>query len=68
MKDKNVIFLPEDDHEIWVLENFRIHETWILYALELMKQGEVILAKDFIMETHLHARILKDQDNYAMSL
>ena len=32
LKDKHVIFVPEDDHEIWVLENFRIHEIWILYA------------------------------------
>lgn len=43
-----------------VLESIRIHEVWIQYAEELLKWGEFIKAKEFIMEANLHARILKD--------
>ena len=48
-----------------VLESIRIHEVWLQYAQELLKWGEYIRAKDFIIEANLHARILKDQDSYA---
>lgn len=41
---------------------------WILYADELMKWGEFVKAKEYILESYLHSRILKDQDNYAWSL
>jgi hypothetical protein len=50
----------EDDQEPLVLESIKIHEVWILYADELLKWGEYIKAKDFIIETNLHSRILKD--------
>ena len=50
-----------------MLENIRIHEVWIQYAEELIKWGEYIKAKDFILESNLHSRILKDQDNYSKS-
>lgn len=58
----------EDDLEPLVLESLKIHEVWIIYADELLKWGEFIKAKDFILESYMHARILKDQDNYAWSL
>ncbi len=41
---------------------------WILYADELLKWGEFVKAKEYILEAYLHSRILKDQDNYAWSL
>jgi hypothetical protein len=40
----------------------------LLYAEELLKWGEFIRAKDFILETNIHARILKDQELYSQSL
>lgn len=67
LKDKMVSFTFEHETEPVVLENIRIHEVWILYAEELIKWGEFIKAKDFILETNIHSRILKDQDNYSKS-
>lgn len=60
LKDKFVSFHFEDDLEAVVLESLKIHEVWIMYADELLKWGEFIKAKDFILETYLHSRILKD--------
>lgn len=51
-----------------VIESIRIHEIWILYAEELLKWGEFITAKPFILEANLHSRILKDQNIYSKSL
>jgi hypothetical protein len=68
MVEKYVIFGIEDEAEPLVLESIRIHEVWALYAEELLKWGEFILAKEFVMEVTLHSRILKDQDTYANSL
>lgn len=68
LKDKYVSFHFEEDLDPLVLESLKIHEVWILYADELLKWGDFISAKDFILETYLHARILKDQDNYAWAL
>jgi hypothetical protein len=55
-----VTFGSEDEKEPFVLESLRVHEVWILYAEELIKWGEYIKAKDFILESNLHSRILKD--------
>ena len=60
LKDKNVNFHFEDDLEPLVLESLKIHEIWVLYADELLRWGEFIRAKDYILESYLHARILKD--------
>lgn len=68
LKDKTVNFHVIDEYEPLVLESIRVHEVWLQYAQELLKWGEYIKAKDFIIEANLHARILKDQDNYALSL
>lgn len=33
---------------------------WLLYAEELMKWGEFVKAKEYMLEVNIHARILKD--------
>jgi hypothetical protein len=68
LKDKAVAFNFEDDKEPMVLEQIKIHEMWLAYAEELLKWGEFVRAKDFILEVNIHARILKDQESYAQSL
>ena len=68
LKDKNVAFPYEDEQEPLVLEQIKIHEIWIQYAEELLKWGEFVRAKEFILETNIHSRILKDQEIYAQSL
>ena len=60
LRDKFVPFHLEDEQEPLVLESIKIHEIWHSYSEELMKWGEYIKAKDFIVETNLHSRILKD--------
>lgn len=49
-----------DEYEPVILESIKIHEIWILYAEELLRWGEFIKAKDFVLESNMHARILKD--------
>jgi hypothetical protein len=68
LKDKQVAFPFEDEKEPLVLEQLKVHELWVLYAEELMRWGEFVRAKDFILESNIHARILKDQERYAQSL
>ena len=60
MKDKAVAFTFEESSEPQVLEQIKIHEMWIMYAEELLKWGEFVKAKEFILEVNIHARILKD--------
>lgn len=43
-----------------VVENIRIHESWLAYAEELVRWGEFVKAKTLLKEANLHARILKD--------
>jgi len=66
--DKFVPFTIESEAEPLVLESLSVHEVWLNYAEELLKWGEFIEAKPLIVEVNLHARILKDQDNYSRSL
>lgn len=68
LKDKAISFNFEDEKEPMVLEQIKIHEVWVQYAEELLKWGEFVRAKDFVLEVNIHARILKDQENYALSL
>jgi tetratricopeptide (TPR) repeat protein len=51
-----------------VLEQIRIHESWLQLAEEHIKWGDYVKAKDLLKEVNLHSRILKDQANYAKSL
>lgn len=51
-----------------VIEQPRIHESWLWLAEEHLKWGNYPRAKDLLKEVNLHARILKDQPNYARSL
>jgi hypothetical protein len=41
---------------------------WIQYAEELLRWGEFVKAKEFILEVSIHSRILKDQEIYSHSL
>jgi len=68
MKDKAVAFPYEDEKEPLVLEQVKVHEVWIHYAEELLKWGEFVRAKEFILEVNIHSRILKDQEIYSQSL
>ena len=68
MKDKAVAFSFEEEKEPMILESIKIHEIWIQYAEELLRWGEFIKAKDFILEANIHSRILKDQEVYSQSL
>ena len=61
-------FLPERAMEPLVIEQIKIHESWLAYAEELIKWGEFVRAKELAKECNLHARILKDQDSYSSSL
>jgi len=60
LKSKNVAFPFEEDKEPVVLEQIKIHEMWIQYAEELLRWGEFVKAKEFILEVSIHSRILKD--------
>ena len=51
-----------------VLEQLRIHESWLQLAEEHIRWGAYVKAKDLLKEVNLHARILKDQAGYAQSL
>jgi len=51
-----------------VLEQIRIHESWLQLAEEHIKWGDYVRAKDLLTEVNVHSRILKDQPNYAKSL
>jgi len=43
-----------------VLEQIRIHESWLLLAEEHLKWGAFVKAKDLLKEVNMHSRILKD--------
>lgn len=60
LKDKVVAFPFDESSEPKVLEQIKIHETWINYAEELLRWGEFVRAKEFILEANIHSRILKD--------
>lgn len=68
LKDKAVAFTFEDDKEPFVLEQVKVYEVWLNYAEELLRWGEFVKAKEFILEVNIHSRILKDQDIYSQSL
>ena len=51
-----------------MLEQIRIHESWLELAEEQLKWGNYIIAKDLLQEVNVHARILKDQPSYARAL
>jgi len=68
LKSEHVPFEEGSAEEPHVVENIRIHESWLAYAEELVRWGEFVRAKVLLKESNLHARILKDQDSYAKSL
>jgi len=61
LKSKQIPFHPVEDGAPLVLEQLRIHESWLALAEEHIKWGHYVQAKDLLKEVNLHARILKDQ-------
>ena len=68
LKSKQIPFDPVDEGAPFVLEQIRIHESWLQLAEEHIKWGDYVKAKDLLKEVNGHSRILKDQPNYAKSL
>lgn len=68
LKSKQIAFRPVEEDAPLVLEQRRIHESWLLLAEEHIRWGNYVKAKSLLTEVNLHARILKDQPNYAKSL
>jgi hypothetical protein len=56
----NLPFEEESAEEPKVIENIRIHESWLELAVELLRWGEFTRAKSLVQESNLHSRILKD--------
>ena len=68
LKSKHIAFTSFEDSGPLVLEQIRIHESWLQLAEEHIKWGNYVRAKDLLKEVNLHARILKDQNLFATSL
>jgi len=68
LKSKHIPFHAAEDSAPVVLEQIRIHESWLALAEEHVKWGNYLRAKDLLKEVNLHARILKDQKLFATSL
>ena len=60
LKSKHIPFHAPEEGVPMVLEQIRIHESWLALAEELIKWGDYVKAKDLLKEVNLHARILKD--------
>mmetsp|Transcript_32603 Transcript_32603/g.49855 ORF Transcript_32603/g.49855 Transcript_32603/m.49855 type:complete len:105 (+) Transcript_32603:711-1025(+) len=60
LKTKHIPFNPNDDSAPQVLEQLRIHESWLALAEEHLKWGHFVRAKFLLKEVNLHSRILKD--------
>lgn len=65
MKTKEVNFPEVGKKEPFGIEKVKTHEVWKEGAKELLRFGNYLQAKDLIMETMFHSRILKEQNNYA---
>ena len=68
IKDKNVSFPNVGPKDPVVLETVFLHEVWLMLAEEQLKWGDYVKAKTLVKESYLHARILKDQNSYALAL
>ena len=60
LKSKFVPFNSPNDQIPMVLEQIRIHESWLQLGEEHIKWGNYVKAKDLLKEVNLHSRILKD--------
>lgn len=65
LKAKEVNFPETDKKDVFGIEKVKTHEVWKEAAKECIKFGNYLQAKDLIMESMLHSRILKEQNNYA---
>lgn len=65
---KLIPFLVYDEGTPTVLEQIRIHESWLSLGEEHLKWGNYVSAKDLLNEVTKHAQILKDQPSFAKSL
>ena len=66
--NKIIPFEKEEAGAALLIEQRRIHQSWLTLAEELLRWGHYTRAKTLVMETNLHARILKDQRSYAKSM
>lgn len=58
--NRNIPFAPIKAEEPFVIENIKIHESWLSLASELLKWGDFEQAKSLAAESSKHARILQD--------
>jgi hypothetical protein len=65
MKSKEVNFPESDRKDAFGIEKVNTHEVWKEAAKECLKFGNYLQAKDLIMESMFHSRLLKEQNNYA---
>lgn len=68
MKSKEVAFPEVDKRDPFGIEKIQTHEVWKEAAKELLKFGNYLQAKDLIMESMFHSRLLKEQNNYSECL
>jgi len=68
MKSKEVTFAEVDKRDPLGIEKIQTHEVWKEAAKELLKFGNYLQAKDLIMESMFHSRLLKEQNNYSECL
>lgn len=65
MKSKEVHFPETEKKDPFGIEKINTHEVWKEGAKECLKFGNYLQAKDLIMESMFHSRLLKEQNNYA---
>lgn len=65
---KHIPFDVAEEGAPLVLEQIRIHESWLQLGEEHIKWGNYAQAKDLVQEVQRHSRILKDQPSFARSL
>jgi hypothetical protein len=60
MRSKKVPFEDQDEGAPKVIDQIKIHESWLALADEHLKWGNYSKAKNLVQEINTHARILKD--------
>lgn len=65
LNKKEVHFPEEDQKDPFGIEKIKTHEVWKEAAKECIKFGDFLKAKELIIESSFHSRILKEQNNYA---
>jgi len=65
LNNTDVKFPESSKKDVLGIEKIKTHEIWKEAAKECLKFGNYLQAKELIMESMFHCRILKEQDNYA---